>query len=658
MNEIRHTKSDKFRALLTDTSNGDIPLIFSNDGFYLNCTDFDRPDGISLSLILSSIFSQVLDGGNSQSNPFKYSIKKNEIDLRTLSLIHPRAQLLFCDFYRKYANLLVYCCSQSPASIRAPERIRDSFHTSTKNNLLANEVVRQGEKESKRLAKDRRPFFQYRGFGRFYQFFNSTIYLSLEKRFPSFWELDVANCFGSIYTHTISWAIKHKEYVKSHIRYNNQFCAEFDRLMQRSNNNETNGIPIGSEISRIFSEVIFQAVDCDVIDYLYKHHALRYDLDYVFLRYVDDYLIFSNNENQSKVIAAAISDQLRNYNLYLNENKLRKHQRPFCTLKSSVITQLGRIFEDLEEKFFDVKLVDDKKQFQPKKIHRTDSALKYFVDQVKSTCEINSCGYPDVSSYLIAVLSNRILKLIKSFQIELKSGVEFNGFDYCKLLVVLFKIVFFFYKVNPQITASYKVASTVLFVDDFLRKEALEFTNYFRTIIMEEVDGLAIGPVTEKGRTGVVLLEELNILLATSNFGENYLVSEKRLSTLFEIEERASYFTIISVLYYIRERRKYSNLRITIETEIRSQLSDNNNIATNSESAHLFLDSLSCPYLSFDLRKDILSNYLTRYEPNWNPSSFEIDNMLDELKAVNWFVNWEDRELIDVVERRVLASSY
>lgn len=42
------------------------------------------------------------------------------------------------------------------------------------------------------------------------------------------------------------------------------FGSKFDSLMQRMNYNETNGILIGPEVSRIFSEIILQAVDAEV----------------------------------------------------------------------------------------------------------------------------------------------------------------------------------------------------------------------------------------------------------------------------------------------------------------------------------------------------------------------------------------------------------
>ena len=89
----------------------------------------------------------------------------------------------------------------------------------------------------------------------------------------------------------------------------------WDRLMQRMNYNETNGIVIGPEFSRIFAEVIFQYIDrCVENDLLVK--GFRFNIDYECYRYVDDYFFFYNNPD---VLNAANESYAR----HLNEYKLR-----------------------------------------------------------------------------------------------------------------------------------------------------------------------------------------------------------------------------------------------------------------------------------------------------------------------------------------------
>ena len=75
--------------------------------------------------------------------------------------------------------------------------------------------------------------------------------------------------------------------------------------MQQINYNETNGIIIGPEFSRIFAELILQSVDRIVEQKLVSKHNLKHKVDYEIFRYVDDYFIFFNEDStKDKMLCA------------------------------------------------------------------------------------------------------------------------------------------------------------------------------------------------------------------------------------------------------------------------------------------------------------------------------------------------------------------
>jgi hypothetical protein len=139
-------------------------------------------------------------------------------------------------------------------------------------------------------------FFVYKKFRNIFEFYESPEHHWCEKIFNFMSKLDVSQCFDSIYTHSVAWAIFKKEYAKKHLaETQSTFAFKFDQLMQRINYNETNGILIGPELSRIFAEIILQAIDIDIIQDLYKdNYSIK--KDYQIFRYVDDYFIFYNDE--------------------------------------------------------------------------------------------------------------------------------------------------------------------------------------------------------------------------------------------------------------------------------------------------------------------------------------------------------------------------
>lgn len=142
---------------------------------------------------------------------------------------------------------------------------------------------------------------------------------------------DIANFFPSIYTHSIAWAIEGKE--KAFADKDFELIGnKIDRLIQYANDARTNGIPIGSAVSDLISEVILSVVDAKV------SRQLK-DLDFVAVRFKDDYRILCQNEKECKYILKVLAQELSAINLSLSESKTsiaslphglyRKHDRQY-----------------------------------------------------------------------------------------------------------------------------------------------------------------------------------------------------------------------------------------------------------------------------------------------------------------------------------------
>lgn len=78
-------------------------------------------------------------------------------------------------------------------------------------------------------------------------------------------ETDISRFYPSIYTHSIPWAAYGKERVKSNIKiFGGSFADRLDALVRSCNRNQTIGIPVGPETSRIIAEVISASIDDSV----------------------------------------------------------------------------------------------------------------------------------------------------------------------------------------------------------------------------------------------------------------------------------------------------------------------------------------------------------------------------------------------------------
>lgn len=63
---------------------------------------------------------------------------------------------------------------------------------------------------------------------------------------------DISNCFGSIYTHSLTWAIAGKANAK--VKRRGFWFNELDTLLMNTNNGETHGILIGAHAYNLVSE--------------------------------------------------------------------------------------------------------------------------------------------------------------------------------------------------------------------------------------------------------------------------------------------------------------------------------------------------------------------------------------------------------------------
>ncbi|MBE2160249.1 RNA-directed DNA polymerase, partial [Staphylococcus argenteus] len=128
--------------------------------------------------------------------------------------------------------------------------------------------------------------------------------------------LDISNCYGSIYTHVISWAIHGKNHAKNQKRNKNLLGNKIDYLIQLMQNNQTNGIPQGSILMDFVAEIILTYADK-----LLENKIGDYDIDYKIIRYRDDYRIFANDSETINIVTKALNVVLMTLNFKLNSKK-------------------------------------------------------------------------------------------------------------------------------------------------------------------------------------------------------------------------------------------------------------------------------------------------------------------------------------------------
>jgi RNA-directed DNA polymerase len=128
---------------------------------------------------------------------------------------------------------------------------------------------------------------------------------------------DISDCYGSIYTHSIAWALHTREVAKKKKKDKNLIGNAIDSCIQDMSFGQTNGIPQGSVLMDFIAEIVLGYADLELSR---KIHDKSID-DYEILRYRDDYRIFTNNPQDGDLILKLLTEILVDLGLKLNPQK-------------------------------------------------------------------------------------------------------------------------------------------------------------------------------------------------------------------------------------------------------------------------------------------------------------------------------------------------
>jgi len=640
-------KKDPYRSILTDTLNNDSPISYSNDGFYIQLTRKNENSKSNHLPITTKLLEKLIES-KKWSTPYAYNIYKNQEERRELHLAHPKDQIRFSELLNNHSSVILEWTSRSPATIRWPSGLSNTFYLLPEdfsNKYKGEDIDLESNKNKRKYASK---FFVYSGFNRLYKFYSSKLFLNNEERYPFFASLDVSNCFPNIYTHSIAWATKGKEYSKT-LAANNAFSSisdDLDKAFQISNNGETNGILVGSEVSRIFSEIILQDVDRMIISSLKEDHNLEYNHDYVFYRYVDDYSLFFKNESDINLTKNVIRSKLSKYNLFINDNKTKIYKRPFFTSKDKLISDVEAINRRTWPRILG-KEGEKRKRFYPLKIKSIKSFEVHYIKSIKNACYSSGLGYPDISGFVGAKLLRTTIRIMDD---KVQNIDDERAQDYHLFFTLVINLAFFFYAVSPTTQSSLRIAKLIYKLENFYSENLKKYYRTFLSLVWGKAKDSLI-----KDKENIFNIENLNILISCKNFNW-YLRKDPFFKEMLNNKiPNMDYFSIVNMLAIIEndtlfkeENRKISELALK---KIWA-----NPLEQCSETSHLFFDLVCCPYVDNDIKEKAIKHQCNlllggQYSEN-------VRAELEDLLKTNWFIDWNNLSIERSLQRKELNSIY
>ena len=141
--------------------------------------------------------------------------------------------------------------------------------------------------------------------------------LELALKYEYVLHTDISDCYGSIYTHSVPWAIHSKPIAKAQRRDMNLIGNSIDKHLQDMAYGQTNGIPQGSVLMDFIAEMVLGYVDLELSDKIRQDNIQDYEI----IRYRDDYRIFSNNPQTAEHITKLLTEILIEIGMRLNAQK-------------------------------------------------------------------------------------------------------------------------------------------------------------------------------------------------------------------------------------------------------------------------------------------------------------------------------------------------
>jgi hypothetical protein len=209
---------------------------------------------------------------------------------------------------------------------------------------------------------------------------------------------DVAKYYSSIYTHAIPWALHGKDLSKKDRSSSSKliFGNELDMAIRIGQGNQTKGIPVGADFSRVVGEIIGAALDRAVLG--------RIDGNYIgYVRNIDDFCIGAKDLGAAEDILHALQESLRDFELELNDDKTSIKEASSLIDETwiydldSILGGYSRDTGRLVERAFD-------RAFQLANSSKSDSALKYLIRTVDRLTSAGEVNFSDVEHGVIRAM--------------------------------------------------------------------------------------------------------------------------------------------------------------------------------------------------------------------------------------------------------------
>ena len=588
----RLRRSFAYRSLLTDTLPYEVPVIFSNDRFHASIS---APETTGpLVPAVDKLFER---GGVRYTIPYNYEISKDERRTTTLSIVHPLTQLEVAEFYEMHCGGMLSHCGRGRFSLRKPIALASPFvrevveDEEREKSGIPQLLAGAGEADMAHLSS----YFVYGKYNLLSKFIASREYIRLESRYRFVRRVDISKCFYNIYTHSVTWSVKNKAFAKQQ-RETYSFESAFDRLMQKCNYNETNGIVVGPEFSRIFAEIILQDVD-ECVEAELREQKLNAAMEYDARRYVDDYFIFADNPVTLDKVESLLRRKLEGYKLYVNEDKVETQRRPFV---SGLTLARDEIAETLRK--VSSSLAAMKASLAEQDLKREANAIRLRLNSVRLSVSRHQIEFANISGWLMVRLRRLVRRAVAAMRDQKEAGAKASLGD---VAIAALETSLYICSIDLRVRTTYSLCQIALLIERSYPSFTAEQGDLLLHLMSDHIATLIrfrkISLGDEFGQKDDV--ELCNLLICGAQFvGRDFLTSPviEQAFTAMVKAKRIKYFNYITLAFCMRKATDLYVKEIeTLHLKARERvLADGVDVRRDTEEYLMAVDYLSSPEVS------------------------------------------------------------
>lgn len=648
---------------MTEVLPFELPAFISNKGFYALSKKFGLKavDGKIVATKRTQEpgldeFLYLLNGTDfSDKNCFQYHIsKENDREGRCLSIIHPYHQLQMSDFYETYKESILVNCSRSSFSLRYPYK---------QTSFLKKKSVDSYPLLSKQVAideNDARSFFVYKHYNNINSFYSSYHFKQKEAKFGLLLKIDVKKCFETIKPEILSTALYGTGETPE-----TSMAAHF-QSMQTSFGNKNEGIVIGPEFSRIYSEMLFHVIDREIELMLRNEYQLQNGRDYCFYRYVDDGFLFTKDKDIRLKFFKSYIKCLGKYGLSENRQKREYYEhRPFVTSIEHARYEISQLvkenFVSRNDTFEGYRYLQHGKYDIPMRINADE-----FISALRVIMKTSDVHYKDIASFTMMLLAKGFNRLAKEYKEQLsvyRQAAKNKTIDtvgeniyhayrshFSEYVIELIEILFYLanndlrvnniLKLIPIIGQIVRSLEYILILEDQPLKTEIfkNISNHVRAIFVNNV-------MTESNQIELLLfLDIVNELPGAFALSQEQLVRYLHADVQPELDSIHA-LSVIMLLHYIRDRNQYGELRDALSERIQDICDDDSLPGTYR--TLMRLEALYCPYLDQEVKDELLPEDIDRGD---------LSKFLNKSKRL--FVKWRKYNSLEEIVHKYSGNVY